>query len=314
MADDVTRDRSTSSNTTLRVAPLSSLDDFQVADGYPDPRGWDVIASDGLEAGKVHDLVVDTGSMRTRYLDVKLDPDIADDAHVLLPIGAARMHDADDHVLLDNLSLAQIAALPTYEHGSITREYESALLGSLPAPATGTATATAPVDNTATDADFYSSRHFDDSGFVARTDQPAARAPAPDAPDAPDADTTRFVRSEEELRVGKRQVAAGEVDVHKRIETEHVQRPVTLTHEEVTVERRPVSAERLASGSTEVERSGDEIRIPVIEEEVVVETRQVVKEEIIIRKHAVSEEKTVEADLRRERIDVDRSDADRADA
>lgn len=28
------------------VGPLSQLDDFQVADGYPDPRGWDVVGAD----------------------------------------------------------------------------------------------------------------------------------------------------------------------------------------------------------------------------------------------------------------------------
>ena len=44
-------------------------------------------------------------------------------------------------------------------------------------------------------------------------------------------------------------------------------------------------------------------------EEVEVEKRAVVKEVIVIRKHAVVENQTVEADVRRERVDVDRNAA-----
>jgi uncharacterized protein (TIGR02271 family) len=45
--------------------------------------------------------------------------------------------------------------------------------------------------------------------------------------------------------------------------------------------------------------------MPVTEEEVVVEKRPVVKEQIIVRKHAVTENRTVDADLRKERVDVE---------
>ena len=49
-----------------------------------------------------------------------------------------------------------------------------------------------------------------------------------------------MTRSAEELRVGKRQVLAGEVEVKKRMETEHVRETVTLRSEDVDVQRRPV--------------------------------------------------------------------------
>jgi hypothetical protein len=61
-----------------------------------------------------------------------------------------------------------------------------------------------------------------------------------------------------------------------------------------------------------VERTADGeeiVRVPVIEEELVVERRPVVKEMIVIRKRAVRQEQVVEADLRRERVEVDRRDA-----
>ncbi|MGI9091601.1 MAG: DUF2382 domain-containing protein [Gemmatimonadaceae bacterium] len=321
MADqrDRTNAPNDASNDIPRVALLSKLGDFKVAEGSPDPRGWDVIASDGMKVGKVHDLVVDTGGMRTRYLDIRLDTDIAgdgDDRDVLLPVGAASLDDQDDHVVV-GMTMAQIAAFPVYSHGSVTREYENAVLLAMPERSARSNMPSGMPSDAQSD-DYYSSHHFDDSGLRAprnaantantantanATRQDTLQHPVADA--LQDTGTARLTRSEEELDISKRQVSAGQVDVHKTVETEHVSRPVTLQHEEVTVERRPVSAERLASGDMGVQETDDEIRIPVIEEEVVMETRQVVKEEIIIRKHAVSEEKTVEADLRKERIDIE---------
>jgi uncharacterized protein (TIGR02271 family) len=53
-----------------------------------------------------------------------------------------------------------------------------------------------------------------------------------------------------------------------------------------------------------VEEDG-EIRIPIIEEEIVVEKRPVVKEEIRLRKNVVEEEEVIEEEVRKEEVDVD---------
>jgi uncharacterized protein (TIGR02271 family) len=58
------------------------------------------------------------------------------------------------------------------------------------------------------------------------------------------------------------------------------------------------------SGEVEVLSDGS-ISIPVFEEELVIEKRLVVRERVIVRKHTVTEERQVEADLRRERVEVD---------
>jgi uncharacterized protein (TIGR02271 family) len=118
---------------------------------------------------------------------------------------------------------------------------------------------------------------------------------------------TRIIRHEEELAVGKRRTEAGEVQVHKRVETEHVRRPVQLAREEVTVERRPITdPARAASASGGARIEGGEIHVPVMAEEAVVEKRVVPREEVVVRKREVEEPEVVEADLRRERIEVDR--------
>lgn len=114
----------------------------------------------------------------------------------------------------------------------------------------------------------------------------------------------RLTLSEEQVAIGKREVQAGEVALRKTVETEHVRESVPLMREEVTVERHAVDA---GSYSGDVEIGEQEIRIPITEEEAVVQKRAVVKEEIVARKRAVEETEQIEADLRRERLNVDRN-------
>lgn len=295
---------------TPRVAALSDLDDFEVADGYPDPRGWRVLTADGTEVGKVHDLIVDTGTMRTRYLDVKLDHDKLatagtrrdDDWDALIPVGSAQLAENDDEVMLPSLSTTQLAALPVFEHGEITRDYENSVLAGV-----GGAAATAAANR-----DYYDRQHFDDRRFFDRQAAADANADA-DARNTENRDTEnrdtdstrRITLAEEELDISKRKVQAGEATVHKTVETEHVTRPVTLTREEVTIERRPVSGREASDAS--IGKDDSEIRIPLMSEEAVVNKRPVVKEEIVISKHAVTENKNVEADLRKEQVDIDKN-------
>ncbi len=114
-------------------------------------------------------------------------------------------------------------------------------------------------------------------------------------------DRTTLTRSEEELHIGKREVARGEVRIGKHVETERVREPVSTRREEVVVERRPVEAGARADASI----TDDEIRIPLMEEEVVVDKRPVVKEELVVGKRVVEDQEVVEADVRREEFDID---------
>jgi uncharacterized protein (TIGR02271 family) len=121
-------------------------------------------------------------------------------------------------------------------------------------------------------------------------------------------------RSEEELRVDTREREAGAVRVRKRVRTDRERLVVPKKRVEVTVERVPVEGE---TPSTEREGLGpeigeDEIVIPVVEEEVVVEKRPVVKEEIHIRKDVVEDTEVVEEEVRREEVEVEEQTEDRA--
>jgi uncharacterized protein (TIGR02271 family) len=125
------------------------------------------------------------------------------------------------------------------------------------------------------------------------------------AAEVADRDAVRLTLAEEELSVGRRAVPAGEVGVRKLVETRRVQQSVPVMREEVTVERRAVTGVDAATARVEV--TEDEVRIPIFSEEVVVEKRVVPREEYIVRKRTVTETRTVEEDLRRERLEVDRS-------
>jgi sporulation protein YlmC with PRC-barrel domain len=112
-----------------RVVPLDELDDFQVAEGDPDVRGWEVIASDGRKIGEVDELLVDVQAMKVRYLDVDLSREIVagargEDRHVLIPIGYARLEAEESRVRIENLVSDQISALPSYERGGMKLGYE----------------------------------------------------------------------------------------------------------------------------------------------------------------------------------------------
>ena len=113
-------------------------------------------------------------------------------------------------------------------------------------------------------------------------------------------DELRVLRSEEELLAGTREREAGAVNVRKTVRTDRESLEVPTRHEEVSVERVPLSGE-----ASEAEIGEDEVEVPVVEEEAVVSKRPVVKEEVRIRKDVVEETEVVEEDVRREEIDVE---------
>jgi photosynthetic reaction center H subunit len=115
--------------THARLRRLGELDDYEVADDDPDPRGWTVEGRDGERIGTVQELIVQPAAMTVRYLDVELDryrdrsasEPVPEDRHVLVPVGFARL-DADK-VVLDAFSAAQLGELPAHP-GDFDRSYE----------------------------------------------------------------------------------------------------------------------------------------------------------------------------------------------
>jgi photosynthetic reaction center H subunit len=135
--------------------------EFKVADDDPDVRGWDVRTSDDVLIGKVDDLIVDIDMMKVRYLTVKIDRHligVAENRHVLVPIGEARVDDVKSDVWVD-LDAARLVSLPAYETSLFDREYEDAVRDCFARPEPDDATARAATS------DYYSGNRFDDTRF-----------------------------------------------------------------------------------------------------------------------------------------------------
>jgi uncharacterized protein (TIGR02271 family) len=112
---------------------------------------------------------------------------------------------------------------------------------------------------------------------------------------------------EEELETGTRAVKTGGVRVDKHVEKRIRRVSAPLLHEDVEVRRVPVNRE--VTEVPKARRHGDTIIVPVVEEEMVVTKRLVLKEEIHLVKRRTRDRVVKEVELEREHAEVKRLDA-----
>lgn len=248
----------------VRIAPLSALDDFEVAEGYPDIRGWRVASADGQEVGKVRDLLIDVDQMRTRYLEVRLTKQVAaapGDRDVLVPIGTAQVGEGKDEVVRVPLTAERFGLLPLYERGRLTRTHELEVRRHFSLGEAAAAAATGAVAGAATRG-FYDDEGYDDRRFFGK--RRPARADEEIAARRVDAERADAARLDAER-------AASEREVREREQRERKLR-------DRDVRARDVNDREL------VDRDG-EIRVPVEREDAVVLKRgEDGRDEIIIRR------------------------------
>ena len=113
---------------------------------------------------------------------------------------------------------------------------------------------------------------------------------------------TRIPVMGEKLNISKTQ-STQEAKITKEPITEKKTVEVPLTHEEVTIERRPV-AEGSAATNEKPVTSKTEVNIPLKHEEAQVSKESYVKEEVAVKKKPVTETKTVTDEVRSERVNV----------
>ncbi|MGX1274817.1 DUF2382 domain-containing protein [Streptomyces phaeoluteigriseus] len=120
-----------------------------------------------------------------------------------------------------------------------------------------------------------------------------------------------MTRSEEEMHVGTERREAGRVRLRKYVVTEEQQRTVPVRHEEVRVEREPITDANRGDAMAGPDISEAEHEVILHEEEPVVETRAVPKERVRLTTDEVTEEATVTGELRKERIEADEETGER---
>jgi len=114
-----------------------------------------------------------------------------------------------------------------------------------------------------------------------------------------EADTIQL--KEERLRADKRPVEAGEVNVRKEVHTETKTLEVPVQREEVVIERTPVHGRATTEGIA----AGEQIRIPVREEQVSVAKEAVVTEEVKVGKRTVQDTEHVSGQVRKEEVKIE---------
>jgi photosynthetic reaction center H subunit len=141
-----------------RIVSMEQAGEFRVAEGQPDVRGWEVVAADGRRIGEVDDLLVDTGAMKVRYLEVDLDArdlGLPEERTVLVPIGYARLEREGSRVRVEEITSADLAEYPAYGGQGVTRSHEAELRGRFERG----------YEAGSSEADFYEGPHYDSSRF-----------------------------------------------------------------------------------------------------------------------------------------------------
>jgi uncharacterized protein (TIGR02271 family) len=263
--------------------------------------GYEVYDPHGEKIGKVDDLFIDEND-QPEYIGVKMG--FLGTRSTLIPWEIARAREGERRIEV-SVEKARAKEGPSFDDDrEITPEYENevrsyyglqGVQGSEQRGAYGEET------------DLLSGERHpglamgDHKGGEFREHAPEAEGLTEPEDDLEDKDELRVQRTEEELRAGTREREAGAMRVRKRVRTDREQLRVPKRREEVHVERVPVEGRE----ASEVEIGDDEVVMPVTEEEVVVEKRPEVKEEIRVRKDVVKDEEVVEEDVRREEVDID---------
>src|SRR5215211_5417416 len=150
-----------------------------------------------------------------------------------------------------------------------------------------------------------------DTGLPSGAPQKGTRGRGPVGEDVSGPETDEaMTRSEEELRIDKIRRPSGLVRLRKHITTEQVAASVPVQREEVRIEREPITDANVGAAMSGPDLTEEEHELTLSEEEVTVDKRVVPKERVRVDKDVVTEERSVTEDVRKEQIEVE-GDAER---
>ena len=246
-----------------------TMDRLQAVQGLP------VLAQDGDKIGTVEEMFYDQETGQPEW--VGIGTGFFGTKRVLVPVERAEVRDDAFYV---PYAKEHVKGSPDIDSDEISQETERELYA------------------------YYGldySEQRSDSGLPAGgaldTGLPEGRPDSPgDSADGPAA----LTRSEEELRVGKRQVRTGGARLRKWVETQPVEASVEVQRETARVTREPVDQ---PVGPAEI--GGEEIEVSLREEKAVAQKETVAKERIGLEKDVVTDVETVRDEIRKERVDVE---------
>jgi len=261
--------------------------DYEVADGQPDIRGWDVKDISGKTIGEVDDLIFDERTLKVRYMAVDLDDndfDLDDDREVLIPIGYGEIPEKDDVIIIPNVTADQLSALPVYDHDRLVTPEDEYRVRNIFTGAGATAATTGVVDD-----DFYNHQYYDQENLHRRRNalyenrNTADTYPVTDVPDT----TTDTVNTTDTLNTSG---------------------PVNTTD---TTARDTYASNTQDTNIPERNRNAEGTTIPVIEENVQIGKQQVRTGGAYIKARIVERPIEETVNLREERLNIERNPVDR---
>lgn len=114
---------------------------------------------------------------------------------------------------------------------------------------------------------------------------------------------------EEQVHIGKQVIESGRVLISKKVLEEQTNIDIPVLHEEHDIERVPVNQYlNIDAAPPAMRHEGDTIIIPVLREEVVMQKRLVLVEELRITKRQVQTSTSQQVLLRKEEVNVERID------
>ena len=252
-----------------------------------------VVDQNGNDFGTVHSFWADPQSGKLQFFGVKTGW-LFGQNHVI-PVDKAEIDEANRTVrvpyttdfIKDSVSIDADSEISDEQEQEIYRYYN---MGGQAASASTAYTDTAMTDRSAATATNLTSTE--------------TRTPARDTARATtsDKDSIEVPLSEEEIKVGKRTVSAGQVRLRKIVRTEVVNQPVEIRHEDVVVERIPASEVR--SGTATSDFKEQTIDVPLSREEAVVSKESHVTGAVRLNKTSESETQNVSETLRKEDVEV----------
>jgi photosynthetic reaction center H subunit len=93
------------------IVPMRVATGYSVSAG-PDPRGFEVVATDGKVAGKVTDIWVDRAEAFARYLEVELSSDAGGEGTRLVPVPMLRVSAKNRRVDVSAIRAAHFGKVP----------------------------------------------------------------------------------------------------------------------------------------------------------------------------------------------------------
>lgn len=262
-----------------------------------------VYDSDGDKIGSVGQVYLDNESDQPEWVTVKTG--MFGTKETFVPLAGAQMQDADVHVRYDKARVKDApkmdadGALSPAEEQELYRHY--GLSEGAGGADSGTQTQQGHSGRSEQSGQEQSGQERAERAGGEQTGQQHAQSSDTTGRTSDDAMT----RSEEQLRVGTQSEEIGRARLRKYVVTEQQTQTVPVSHEEVRIEREPITDENRGSAADGPRIGEEEHEVVLHAEKPVVEKETVAVERVTLGTETVRKEETVTGEVRKEQIETD---------